>query len=172
MGGHVYVQNLTGNHPKRWERTGVVVEVRQFHQYVVKIDGSGRLTIHNRQHLRQFTPFQSRTQEEVIQNLMPLAKSPVVEDILPERKDTEDPPSDGALPTGSQPNHPLDVDSAAPPSQTQPMIDTIPPPSASPFPPAPPKKLPRALACLLPYNEPGAKETAPTRQTRSRRAKN
>ena len=172
VGDHVYVQNLTGNHPKRWERTGVVVEVRQFHQYVVKIDGSGRLTIRNRQHLRQFTPFQTRTQEDIIQNLVPLAKSPVVEVITPERKDAEDPPSDGTLPTGSQPDPPLDVDSAAPPSQTPPALDTTPPPSATPPPPAPAKKLPRALACLLPYNEPGTKETAPTRQTRSRRAKN
>ena len=57
VGDHVYIQNLTGNHPKRWERTGVVIEVRQFHQYVVRVDGSGRVTLRNRQHLRKFTPF-------------------------------------------------------------------------------------------------------------------
>ena len=42
---HVYLQNLVGNHPTRWERTGVVVEVRQFHQYVIRLDGSGRITV-------------------------------------------------------------------------------------------------------------------------------
>ncbi|VDI84111.1 Hypothetical predicted protein [Mytilus galloprovincialis] len=28
VGDHVYIQNLVGNHPRRWERTGTVVEVR------------------------------------------------------------------------------------------------------------------------------------------------
>ena len=57
VGDHVYVQNLVGNHPRRWERTGTVVEVRQYHQYVIRVDGTGRVTIRNRQHLRKFTPF-------------------------------------------------------------------------------------------------------------------
>ena len=35
----------------------MVIEVRHFHQYVVRIDGSGRVTLRNRQHLRKFTPF-------------------------------------------------------------------------------------------------------------------
>ena len=52
-----YIQNLIGNHPRRWERTGIVVEVRQYHQYVIRVDGTGRVTIRNRQHLRKFTPF-------------------------------------------------------------------------------------------------------------------
>ncbi|MCW4345270.1 MAG: RNase H-like domain-containing protein, partial [Candidatus Thiodiazotropha endolucinida] len=57
VGDHVYLQNLVGNHPRRWERTGIVVEVRQYHQYVIRMDGTGRVTIRNRQHLRKFTPF-------------------------------------------------------------------------------------------------------------------
>ena len=57
VGDHVYLQNLVGDHPRRWERTGTVVEVRQYHQYVVRVDGTGRVTIRNRQHLRKFTPF-------------------------------------------------------------------------------------------------------------------
>ena len=63
IGDHVYLLNLTGNHPKRWERTGTVVEVHQFHQYVVKVDGSNWLTLRNRQHLRKFTPFYSSDRE-------------------------------------------------------------------------------------------------------------
>ncbi|CAC5416152.1 unnamed protein product [Mytilus coruscus] len=59
VGDHVYIQNLVGNHPRRWERTGTVVEVRQYHQYVIRVDGTGRVTIRNRQHLRKFTPFQT-----------------------------------------------------------------------------------------------------------------
>ena len=57
VGDRIYIQNLVVNHPRKWERTGVVVETRQFHQYVVRIDGSGRVTLRNRQHLRKFTPF-------------------------------------------------------------------------------------------------------------------
>ena len=34
VGDHVYLQNLVGNNPKRWERTGEIVEVKQFYQYV------------------------------------------------------------------------------------------------------------------------------------------
>ena len=75
IGNHVYLQNLTGNHPKRWDRTGIVVEVRQFHQYVVKVDGSGRLTIRNRQHLRKFTPFVTNSREDMIESLIPLTKT-------------------------------------------------------------------------------------------------
>ena len=55
VGDHVYIQNLIGNHTRRWERTGIVVEVRQYHQYVIRVDG--RVTIRNRQHLRKFTSF-------------------------------------------------------------------------------------------------------------------
>ena len=76
VGDHVYVQNLTGNHPKRWERTGIIVEVRQFHQYIVKIDGSGRLTLRNRQHLRKFKPFRITTGEDVIESFIPTARVP------------------------------------------------------------------------------------------------
>ncbi|KAK3784435.1 hypothetical protein RRG08_039436 [Elysia crispata] len=57
VGDHVYVQNLVGNHPKKWERGGVITELRQFHQYVVRIDGSSRVTLKNRQYLRKFSPF-------------------------------------------------------------------------------------------------------------------
>ena len=57
MGNHVYLQNLVDNHPRRLERTVTVVEVWQYHQYVVRVDGTGRVTIRNRQQLRKFTPF-------------------------------------------------------------------------------------------------------------------
>ncbi|GAB1604624.1 hypothetical protein Ahia01_000743900, partial [Argonauta hians] len=57
IGDHVYLQKLRGNSPLRWERTGVVVEVKPFQQYTIKIDGSGRVTLRNRKHLRKFTPF-------------------------------------------------------------------------------------------------------------------
>ena len=39
IGDHVYVQNVVGNNPLKWERTGVVTEVLPFKQYHVKLDG-------------------------------------------------------------------------------------------------------------------------------------
>ena len=39
VGDHVRIQNQVGPHPTKWDRTGIVVEVRQFDQYVVKTDG-------------------------------------------------------------------------------------------------------------------------------------
>lgn len=56
VGDLVRVQNQTGLHPNKWDRTGIVVEVRQHDQYMVKIDGSGRVTLRNRRFLRKFFP--------------------------------------------------------------------------------------------------------------------
>ena len=47
VGNHVRIQNQTGPYPTKWDKTGVVIEVRQFDQYVVRIDGSGRMTTRN-----------------------------------------------------------------------------------------------------------------------------
>ena len=45
-----------GPYPTKWDRTGVVIEVRQFDQYLIKVDGSNRSTLRNRKFLRQFQP--------------------------------------------------------------------------------------------------------------------
>ena len=68
VGDKVSVQNLLGNKPLRWDRTGLVVEVRQFDQYGVKIDGTGRITFRNRKHLRLIG------QQNVMEK--PLARTP------------------------------------------------------------------------------------------------
>ena len=57
VGDHVRVQNQVGNNPRRWDKTGVVIEVRQYDQYAIKIHGSGRVTLRNRKFLRQYVPF-------------------------------------------------------------------------------------------------------------------
>ncbi len=56
VGDHVRLQNQTGPHPNKWDRTGCVVEVRQHDQYVIRVDGSGRQTLRNRKFLRAYTP--------------------------------------------------------------------------------------------------------------------
>ena len=52
MGTQVAIHNQCGAKPKRWDRTGVVLEVKDFDQYVVKVDGFGRLTVRNRKFLK------------------------------------------------------------------------------------------------------------------------
>ena len=54
IGDRVFIQNQTGNHPLRWDRTGLVIEVKQSDQYAVKVDGSDRVTLWNRKFLRNF----------------------------------------------------------------------------------------------------------------------
>ena len=51
VGVTVAVQNQHGINPKWWDTTGTVVEVQKFDKYVVKMDGSGRLSTKNRGHL-------------------------------------------------------------------------------------------------------------------------
>ena len=58
-GDTVLIQNQTGRHPNKWDKTGTVVEVLQYHQYAVRTDGSGRLTTRNRRFLRRYKPILS-----------------------------------------------------------------------------------------------------------------
>ena len=56
IGDRCFVQNQTGDSPKRWDRTGIVVDIGANDQFIVKIDGSGRLTSRKPCFLRQFQP--------------------------------------------------------------------------------------------------------------------
>jgi len=58
VGDHVRLQNQVGPFPRKWDKTGVVIEVCQFDQYVVRIDGSRRVTLRNRKFLRKYVPVQ------------------------------------------------------------------------------------------------------------------
>jgi hypothetical protein len=60
VGDCVRIQNQTGPHPNKWDKTGIIIEVRQFDQYVVRVDGSGRITLRNRKFLRKYLPIISR----------------------------------------------------------------------------------------------------------------
>ena len=57
VGQQVAIQNQFGPKPTHWDKTGHVVERLDFHQYRIKVDGSGRTTLRNRQHLRKIRPF-------------------------------------------------------------------------------------------------------------------
>ena len=125
VGDHVYLQNLVGNHPRRWERTGVIVEVRQYHQYVVRVDGSGRVTLRNRQHLRKYTPFLASAPSSVLRKLpvrqpLPAAQPP----------STHSPGATGVSPPSVMPKpilvKPRVADSRLPSSLQSPLEGDIP----------------------------------------------
>ena len=59
VGVLVSVQNQTGNKPKRWDRTGVVVEALPYQQYRIRMDGSGDISLRNRRFLRRITAVQN-----------------------------------------------------------------------------------------------------------------
>ena len=56
VGDSVSMQNGRGPHPNRWKRTGLVVERLENRQYLVKADGSGKVLLRTRGHLRKICP--------------------------------------------------------------------------------------------------------------------
>ena len=62
-GDSVYVQDQNGPSPKRWSKSGIVVESLPYDSYLVKLDGSGRLSKRNRIFLRKYTPFSTVNEE-------------------------------------------------------------------------------------------------------------
>ena len=56
VGDCVSIQNREGSKPLRWDRTGQVVERMENRQYMVKCDGSGRVLLRTRGHLRKIQP--------------------------------------------------------------------------------------------------------------------
>ena len=68
-GMKVFIWNQVGHKPRRWDKTGVIVECKEFDQYVVKVDGTGRLTLRNRKFLRRLIPIRKQsvpTSKEVL----------------------------------------------------------------------------------------------------------
>jgi len=55
-GDRVFIQNQHGVDPNKWDKSGVVIERKEYDQYLIKVDGSGRVTLRNRRFLRKFTP--------------------------------------------------------------------------------------------------------------------
>ena len=57
LGAVVSVQNQAGPHKLKWDKSGTVVEVLDHHQYKVKMDGSGRVSLRNQAFLRPITTY-------------------------------------------------------------------------------------------------------------------
>ena len=56
IGETVQVQDQKGLTPLRWTKSGVIVEKRDYDQYVIRMDGSGRMTLRNRKFIRAIDP--------------------------------------------------------------------------------------------------------------------
>ena len=56
VGDCVLVQNQTGSHPTRWDKTGIIREQLNNYQYTVQVHDPCRLTLRNRRFLRRIDP--------------------------------------------------------------------------------------------------------------------
>ena len=63
LGDLVSVQDQTGNTPRRWSKTGTVIDVLGNDAYLVRIDGSRKVTKRNRQYLRRLIPYKCDVDE-------------------------------------------------------------------------------------------------------------
>ena len=152
-----FIQNQTGNAPYKWERTGTVVEVLPHDKYIVKVDGSGRLTTRNRRFLRKFMSASPN-----INLAAPLTLPPPVTS-QPEERNTADtrestPNLDTQIPI--YPTSPdINLDNPVPSAPDPPNIPTqVPPASISIDKPQMEPKIPLALKRLQSHNKPGLNE--------------
>ena len=187
VGDHVRLQNQTGPHPTKWDRTGIVIEIRQFDQYVIRVDGSGRVTLRNRKFLRKFIPIISR---EPLTTL-PGINTPTTTQIPSERQLHKEPViNQPLLPTSTtiiRPNAEQSAPAPISPPRTNPNDSRLENSVADPAPPTldtpsnseptvsqpeqcakPPKKVPLELRNLLSYNAPGLREEPVTFSQNSR----
>ena len=56
VGTPVSIQNQTGNHPNKWDKTGIILENQPHSKVVIRVDGSRRITTRNRRFVRQLNP--------------------------------------------------------------------------------------------------------------------
>ena len=56
VGTPVCIQNQTGRHPTKWDKTGMVLENQPFNKVLVRVDGSRRATTRNRRFVRVILP--------------------------------------------------------------------------------------------------------------------
>jgi hypothetical protein len=155
VGDTVRIQNQTGQFPTKWDKTGRVVEVRQFNQYVVRVDGSGRATLRNRKFLRKYKPvYTAPTPMNDVLHLIPQSSiTPSHPEVTPNgtrRQSVQDtdtmPISLPSAPTASS-QPPVQHESALPPLPDE----NIPAPKRT-------EPKPRMLTGLQTYNRPGLRD--------------
>ena len=68
VGGAVAVQNQKGRYPKKWDKTGVVVENMDHDKVLVRMDGSRRLTTRNRRFVKKIISPRDLPDQDVVPN--------------------------------------------------------------------------------------------------------
>ena len=157
VGDTVRVQNQTGNHPNKWDKTGIVVQVGDNDQYIVMVDGSRRLTLRNRRYLRKMIAPAPSTQ---LQPPAPLfAQPPVVQSPQLPAAQSPQPPATQSLqmPVAQSPQPPA-AQSLQPPATQSPQPTAAqslqPPATQSPQPPAAQSLQPAAQSPRPPVTTP------------------
>ena len=126
-GDNVFVQNQDKSiaRPTKWDRQGRIIAAKDNDQYIVKIDGSGRLTLRNRRFLKKF---QLRSDVVPLEPVIPRSAAPrstTYEDDLMNQEETNgsdefigriDEPDSSPVPDLSPP------DSSSPVSVTAPVV--------------------------------------------------
>ena len=130
VGDHVRIQNQIGTNPRKWDKTGTVIEVRQHNQYVIRVDGSGRVTIRNRKFLRKYIPVMARPPRRTItQNPYPLGTPPCRTQgnvpTIQDYKPAGPPPTSEAPTTNEPPPTPMSDDSLFPGYVTSPQTPNL-----------------------------------------------
>lgn len=150
VGDHVRIQNQTGQFPTKWDKTGRITEVKQFDQYVVKTDGSGRSTLRNRKFLRKFMPVKQ-----------PADRRSILEDLkfLPHHDNTRQAPQPVIdTPKNNSPTIPTTFPEPRAMPQSPDENTTPAPPLPNPGRDNAPRKPPLALRRLMDYNSKGLLE--------------
>ena len=160
----VIIQNQLGNHPRKWNKTGTVVEVKQHDQYMVRVDGSGRATLRNRKFLRKFTPYHQPSQQSSTPSII---KEPYLTKTLSDQKapkqqsskdEVETPDTDTSGP------HSLVDDVLTPVPQT-PVHSSLPAGEKIPLQTQTPKRPVRYTRSPVPNPERPGEHTTPTSRT-------
>lgn len=175
-GDKCFLQNQTGNLKKKWHQTGTVVKVGDHDQYHIKVDGSRRVTIRNRQFLKKFTPYSTSIRTEPAwdhdQSSNLRAPSDGYGPLIPYRPVSEEP---GSFPTVSRvipKRSPVseaadapDIEDLIPAETTSDAIMGTNTPSSENFgnpstsQPKTTRREPLCLRRLRPHNKPGLKES-------------
>ena len=137
-GDRVSIQNQTGHKPNKWDRTGMVIEVRDFDKYIVKVDGSGRLTLRSRRFLKKLFIDKGlyRTTTLYTPRSTPVSTTPAKSNLMAntpinppnEPLTVRDPPSTSTSPASTYPSSDSQEHPAAePPVPIQEEQDVTPP---------------------------------------------
>ena len=176
VGDRCFVQNQTGPAPNKWDRTGIVTDVLPHDKYVVKVDGSGRMTTRNRKFLRSIQPASTTIQPapsplslESDQNTC--GPAPVHDFLLPSETDHNTPSPIPIVDYQAEEHESLDQPlplNNVPLDQNK---DTVSNDSIKGFEKTA-SKVSRASKRLLPFNQEGLKESTETLNLQGRKLRN